>query len=535
MVNISRPKQGAVVEAQESAPAIPRVKWSASPNMRKLYFYCAILCVCSATTGYDGSLMNTSQILDSWKITMGPTAEGPTEETLGRVSAMYSIGSIASLPVVPFLSDRFGRKTPITIGCIIMVIAAAIQASAHGLSQYEGARFFMGFGNSLAQLSCPLLVTEIAHPQHRARITAVYNCLWNLGALICAWLAFGTQHINGTWSWRTPTLVQGIFSVIQLTFIWWVPESPRWLISKDRSPEALNMLAHYHADGNENDATVQFEFAEIKETIRLEFLHQKSSKYIDFIKTKGNRYRLAIIISLGLISQWSGNALVSYYATAIYEGAGVDGQTPQLGLDAGNKVLSLIVSISCAFLVDRVGRRPLFLAATFGMLLFLIGATITGERYTALNEQSIGYANILFIWLHGVAYALAWSGLLVAYTVEVLPFKLRAKGLFIMNLFVQVALTINNYVNPIPITGNGGWVGQNWKLFACYTGWVLLELIWVYFMFPETRGPTLEEIARIFDGEDAEVADVDVKGTGITNRSNSVDRDVEQYVHQEKS
>src|SRR5690348_6245611 len=98
--------------------------------------------------------MNTSQILDSWKATM----DNPSEETLGRLTAMYSIGSIASLPVVPFLSDKFGRKTPITIGCIVMIIAAAVQAASMSRPQYEGARFFMGFGNSLAQLSCPMLI-----------------------------------------------------------------------------------------------------------------------------------------------------------------------------------------------------------------------------------------------------------------------------------------------------------------------------------------------------------------------------------------
>lgn len=123
------------------------------------------------------------------------------------------------------------------------------------------------------------------------------------------------------------------------------------------------MLAKYHADGNESDATVQFEYAEMKETIRLEFIHQKSSSYLDFIRTKGNRTRLYLIISLGLFSQWSGNALVSYYATIIYDGAGITGQVAKLGLDAGNKVLSLAVCITCALLVDRVGRRPLFLAA----------------------------------------------------------------------------------------------------------------------------------------------------------------------------
>ena len=121
------------------------------------------------------------------------------------------------------------------------------------------------------------------------------------------------------------------------------------------------------------------------------------------------------------------------------------------------------------------------------MLLFLVCATITGQQYALKNIIGIGYANIVFVWLHGVAYALAWSGLLVAYTVEILPYKLRAKGVFIMNLAVQVALTINNYVNPIPISEGGGWFGQNWKLFACYAGWVLLELVWVYYFYVETR------------------------------------------------
>jgi hypothetical protein len=106
-----------------------------------------------------------------------------------------------------------------------------------------------------------------------------------------------------------------------------------------------------------------FEYAEMKETIRIEFLHQKTSSYMDFIRTKGNRKRLMMIVSLGLFSQWSGNALISYYAAIIYKGAGITSQTDQLGLDAGNKVLSLFVSISCALLVDRIGRRPLFLAA----------------------------------------------------------------------------------------------------------------------------------------------------------------------------
>ena len=155
-----------------------------------------------------------------------------------------------------------------------------------------------------------------------------------------------------------------------------IPESPRWLISKEKNDKALHVLGYYHADGNTDDATVQFEYEEIKETIRMEFIAKKSSSYVDFLKTKGNRYRLFLIISAGLFSQWSGNALVSYYANKIYKSAGVDGPRAGLGLDGGNKVLSLIVSITCALLCDRIGRRPLFLAATGGMLLCFMAARL---------------------------------------------------------------------------------------------------------------------------------------------------------------
>jgi MFS family permease len=230
---------------------------------------------------------------------------------------------------------------------------------------------------------------------------------------------------------------------------------------------------------------VQFEYEEIKETIRLEFYAKKSSSYLDFLKSKGNRYRLMLIISLGLFSQWSGNALFSYYANKVYEAAGVAGSQAGLGLDGGNKVLSLIVSISCAMLCDRVGRRPLFLAATGGMLLCFMAATIAGSQYSKTANQGTGIAVIVFFWLHGVCYAFAWSGLLIAYTVEILPFKLRAKGMMIMNVSVNVALVMNNQVNPIPM--DGVWKGTEWKLYSVYTAWIFLELIFVYFFYVETK------------------------------------------------
>lgn len=405
-------------------------------------------------------MLNNLRILPKWTEFFGD----PKGDTLGLLTALYSIGSIASLPVAPFVADRFGRRACITFGCVIMIVAASIQAAAKNLDYFMGGRFLMGFGNSLAQLSSPLLLTELCHPQHRARVTAVYNCLWNVGAIICTWLTFGTKRIESDWCWRVPALTQAAPSVIQLAAIWFIPESPRWLIAKERNEEALAILAKYHANGDANNATVQFEFAEIKETLRLEFQYQKTSTYLDFFKTKGNRYRLMLLASLGLFSQWSGNGLVSYYATDVYKSIGITDADTQLGINGGLTILSLIVSVSCALLVDRVGRRPLFISATAAMCVTFIVWTIASSQQEATKSKAAGQAVIAMIWIFSVAYALAWSGLLVAYTVEILPFKIRAKGLMIMNLFIQIALTINQYVNPLGFEN----LHPTWKFYTIY-------------------------------------------------------------------
>lgn len=225
---------------------------------------------------------------------------------------------------------------------------------------YIAGRFVLGFGNSLAQMTSPMLLTEICHPQHRGPLTAVYNCLWNFGSLskylpniaecarLCAntiqvvsCVGWGTSNINHNWSWRSITFIQAVPSIIQLAGIWWIPESPRFLVSKDKSEEALAVLAKHHAGGDENNATVQFQYREIKETIQADRNANKAASYADFLKTKGNRWRLAILISLGIISQYSGNALFSNYMDVIYEGAGIKEQNKKLGVRTLTTTLSI--------------------------------------------------------------------------------------------------------------------------------------------------------------------------------------------------
>jgi sugar porter (SP) family MFS transporter len=491
--------------ARADAPRFEKVYWTKEPHLRNLYFMSIFLMVASATTGYDGMLINTSQQMDSWNNYFGDDVKD--SQKLGILINMFNIGSIVSFFITPYVADTFGRRIAIATGCLIMVLGGCLSAFCNGYGMFIAGRFILGFGNSLAQMSSPLLLTEICHPQHRGPVTAIYNCLWNLGALIVSVIGWGTSYVPNEWSWRSITFIQIVPSVMQLVGIWWIPESPRYLLNRDRNDEALAMLAKHHAGGNAQNATVQFEYREIKETINMEKTAAKSTSYLDFFRTKGNRWRLAIIISIGIISQYSGNALFSNYMNSIYIGAGITEQNQKLGLSTGQTILNLIVSIGAALTVDHFGRRPLFLVAMSGMVGSFVIWTITGAVYdnSGNTNAGAGYAQLVFIWIFGIFYDIGFSGLLVAYALEVLPFHLRAKGMMIMNITVQAILAIGNQTNK------KAWdeLPKHWHFMLFYTLWDTAELVFVYFFYVETKGPTLEEIARIFDGEDA-VAHIDL-------------------------
>lgn len=103
-------------------------------------------------------------------------------------------------------------------------------------------------------------------------------------------------------------------------------------MAKDKHEKALDILARYHGNGNRDHPVVQFEYREIKETIKMEMEAQSNTSYLDFFKTKGNRYRLAVLFSLGLFSQWSGNAIISNYSNVLYTQAGIQGSEQKFGV-----------------------------------------------------------------------------------------------------------------------------------------------------------------------------------------------------------
>ena len=316
---------------------------------------------------------------------------------------------------------------------------------------FIGARFLIGFGLTFATNGAAMLVVELSYPPYRATLSSLYNSLWYTGAIVAAWSTFGTFKINSSWSWRIPSALQGIPSVLQLCLLWFGPESPRWLVSKGRDEDALSLLAYYHADGNEKDPLVQYEYEEIKAAIDLERILASSIGWMSFVKTPSNRKRLMIVVALAWFSQWSGNGLVSYYLSEVFQTIGINDSTVQLLINGILQIWNLAWAVAAASLAERIGRRTLFLSSCVGMLVFFILQTVCSARYAITKSESAAHAVIAFIFLFYASYDIAFTPLIVSYTLEILPYPLRAKGFTIFSFVVSLALIFNQYVNPVAL------------------------------------------------------------------------------------
>lgn len=350
----------------------------------------------------------------------------PSPSLLGLITASMSIGSMLAIPFVPYCADLLGRRSGVVIGCSIMLIGVLLLSLGFHVALFIVGRLLLGFGIAIAHGSAPLLITELVHPQHRPTYATIYNTLWYLGSLVGAWVSFGTDNINGNWAWRAPCLLQAIPSLFQIVFIWFVPESPRWLIAHGRNEEAKKIMYKYHAQGDENDELVAVEYNEVQQTLALEQEFEKGT-WSELWATPGNRHRLIILVSFGLFSQWSGNGLVSYYLTGVLKTVGITDSKTQLEINGYLTIVQLVSAVAICFFVDKIGRRPLFLTSCVGMLISFIVETIGSAQYAKTQSSGAGKAVIVFIFVFYIFYNLGFCGLLVSYSAEILPYRIRAK------------------------------------------------------------------------------------------------------------
>jgi hypothetical protein len=288
---------------------------------------------------------------------------------------------------------------------------------------YIVARMILGFGIPTCIVSASSLIGELSYPKERPVLTSLFNVSYFVGQIVAAAICFGTNSIPNDWAWRIPSLLQVCPSLIQLTFVFFVPESPRWLISQERAEEAHAILAKYHAEGDFDSEFVKAELAQINTTIKIELESSKRS-WLDILSTAGMRRRATITSFLGLFTQWSGNTLISYYLGDLLQMIGFTESIVKQKINVAIACWSLICGFTVAMLVKVFRRRVMYMACTISLLLCYISWTISMERAVTAKEsggknEGAAIATLFFIFAYSPCYNIGYNAL--TYSTSLIP------------------------------------------------------------------------------------------------------------------
>ncbi|KAF5026364.1 hypothetical protein F66182_1572 [Fusarium sp. NRRL 66182] len=487
--------------------------WYQKKNLKRLYLFLipAALGV-EITTGFDGSVLNGLQAVDMWQSHFGY----PQKATLGLISASISIGSVAAVPIIPYSNDRWGRKFSVVLGSLITTAGVVIQTAATNIGMLIASRVIIGLGLALALSGAAQLLAELCYPKERGIIIGCFQVSWYVGSILAAGLTLGTYSWPTDWSWRLPTIFQILPSILQLAFIWFVPESPRWLISRDRHDEALAVLIEYHGEGDADSPFVAAEFLQISETIRLE-KEASTRPWRELFTTKSNLRRVTVAFCVGLFSQWAGNGLVSYvqscrllgtqltpasryYLAKVLDTVGITERLRQQQINLSLSCWNLLTGGAAACIGTNYLPRRTQLLVGFGSMCAIF-ACWTGASAVFANDDTNTSAAIAVVALIFVYYGFynLMMPLQYLYVSEVFPFIYRAKGIAIMQLSNKGGTGFNQFVNPI------GLDDLKWRYYLVYVFLLAFETFVIWLIYPETKGVSLEEVAVVMEGNKAKV------------------------------
>lgn len=485
------PQTASVEDTVTRLAKLDTTPWYRKPNLRLLYilFFPTLIGV-EMTSGFDSSMMNGLQAVDSWD----KFFNSPRSALLGLISAMYSLGAILALPFVPFVTDNLGRRMAIVFGSILMILGALLQGFSKNFAMFIMSRFILGLGIPFAIIAASSLIGELSHPKERAILGSLFNSCWFIGSIVAAGITLGTFAMPTNWGWRIPSLLQLLPSVLQLSFIYFLPESPRWLIARGRKEEAFAILAKYHAEGDTESEFVKAEYVQIETTLEIE-KENSTVGWKEVIATSGMRRRLLIGSFLGVATQWSGNGLLSYFLVRILENVGIKDNRTKNIINLASSCWGLLNATILALTVSRFKRRRMYLICTMAMTAIFTGWTIASAKFAMTNSQASSRAVIAFIFLYSPAYNIGYNALTYTFLVELFPFRVRAKGIAIFQWFSRMTGFFNQFVNPIGIKNAG------WKYYIMYCAFLAFEVVFVYFFFPETADKTLEELTFLYEGD----------------------------------
>ncbi|KAF3070194.1 MFS glucose transporter mfs1 [Trichoderma lentiforme] len=471
-------------------------------KISNIYVITAFLVIGGLLQGFDISSLSAILSTKPFK----EEFDSPTADQQGGITASISGGSFLGCLVNMFVVDRFGRRYTMMAGCIIFVIGAVICTASVDIAMLIVGRLLCGGAVGMFTSTGPLFLAELSRPETRGRILSFQQWSITWGALIIYYITFGTQYTKSDAVFRVPWAVQMFPALVLFVALFFIPESPRWLASRDRWEEALEVLASVHGQGNQQAPIVQAQYAEIRESMAVSE-SQGEVKWAELIHPD-NIHRISNGIFVHIWTQLSGNNALLYYIVYIFQMAGLTGNV-KLIASSVQYIINVVFTLPAILFLDRIGRRPALIGGAFFMMIWLYSTAGVMAQYGhyvpggfdgssavtwTMNDdaKSAKAAVIAFTYLLVATYSFTWAPISWCYPSEIYPIRLRGKAVSIATSANWILGFANNYYTP-PAFQN-----IQWKTFIIFGTFNVVACLHAFFFFPETKRRSLEDIDELF-------------------------------------
>ncbi|KAH6684041.1 general substrate transporter [Halenospora varia] len=450
--------------------------------------------------GYDQGVMSgllTGRAFTNTFPAIDTTDTGHGSSSLqGTVVAIYEIGCFFGALICFFFGEKIGRRWSIMIGCVILSIGAALQASSSTIAQLIVGRIVAGLGNGMNTSTIPVWHSELMKAHKRGKGLAIELAINIFGVMLSYWVDYGMSYVSNESQFRFPLALQILFALTSLVGIMLLPESPRWFIAHDRHEEARKILWSLQKDCKTmqiDDRILTEEMSEIQHAINEEREAARGGSFKAMLKNGPQKFLHRTLLGIGgqFMQQLSGINLITYYAPVIFEQSVGISHNLALLLAGFNGIAYFLSSLIPIWIIDRLGRRKLMLFAAAGQcacMAILAGTVSNGSK-------SAGVVAIVMLFLFNFFFAVGLLAIPWLLPAEYAPLAIRTRAASLATASNWIFTFLVVEITPVSISSIG------WKTYIYFAVFNAFFIPLIYFLYPETKNLSLEQIDKLFTGD----------------------------------
>ncbi|RKK09013.1 Quinate permease [Fusarium oxysporum f. sp. narcissi] len=458
----------------------------------------------SAMYGYDSAFIGGTLSLPSFQRTYGlDTASDSAKANLSsNIVSTFQGGAFFGCALSFLVAERFGRRPTLILAAIIFSIGAALQMIGRLDCLYVG-RALTGWGVGSSAMILPIYVSECSPALIRGRLVGTFEVMLQ-AALVCGfWVNYGVnKNISpeGNMQWHIPVAVQFVPAGLLVIFMIPMIESPRWLVSKGKLQDARKNLS-WVRNLPQDHAYIDREMSMIEVAIEHEVSStgQRGNWRQIFSELFQPGVRGRVVLSCGLVSfqNFTGINAINYYSPTIFKSIGFTGTSVGLLATGIFGIVKMAATmLYAAFLVDKLGRRPLLLIGGVGSgiaMFYLAGYSKVSGSFEHIPPMDAGAKTaVAMVYIYALFYGMSWNGIPWLFTSEIIPNRVRTLGMAFCICVQWVTQFIVVYSLPHMV------IGITYGTFLFFGACTVFAIIFAWLFIPETKGVQLEDMDLLF-------------------------------------